>query len=55
MSKRGVKRNGPSVPISFEERYDSLFENAGDGIIQTSVSGRILNDNPAIARLFGYR
>ncbi|HNQ00792.1 MAG TPA: PAS domain S-box protein [Syntrophales bacterium] len=55
MSKRGVKRNGPSVPISFEERYDSLFENAGEGIFQTSVSGRILNVNPALARLFGYR
>jgi len=44
-----------SVPISFEERYGSLFENAGEGIFQTSVSGRILNVNPALARLFGYR
>jgi PAS domain S-box-containing protein len=47
--------SGASAPISLEERYGSLFENAGEGIFQTSVSGRILNVNPALARLFGYR
>ncbi len=53
--KHGRQRAGASVPISFEERYGSLFENAGEGIFQTSVSGRILNVNPALARSFGYR
>ena len=53
--KHGRQRAGASVPISFEERYGSLFENAGKGIFQTSVSGRILNVNPALARSFGYR
>jgi PAS domain S-box-containing protein len=43
-----------SVPISPEEKYRSLFDNAGEGIYQSSVSGRILNINPALARLFGY-
>lgn len=53
--KHGRQRAGASVLISFEERYGSLFENAGEGIFQTSVSGRILNVNPALARSFGYR
>jgi len=55
MSKRAKKPSGSSAPISLEERYGSLFENAGEGIFQTSVSGRILNVNPALARSFGYR
>ncbi len=55
MSRHGRQRAASPVPISFEERYGSLFENAGEGIFQTSVSGRILNVNPALARLFGYR
>ena len=55
MGKHGRQRAESPVPISFEERYGSLFENAGEGIFQTTVSGRILNVNPALARLFGYR
>ncbi len=55
MSKRSKKPSGSSAPISLEERYGSLFDNAGEGIFQTSVSGRVLNVNPALARLFGYR
>jgi PAS domain S-box-containing protein len=55
MCRRSTRTSGSSAPISLEERYGSLFENAGEGIFQTSVSGRILNVNPALARLFGYR
>ncbi len=55
MSKRAKNPSGSSAPISLEERYGSLFDNAGEGIFQTSVSGRVLNVNPALARLFGYR
>lgn len=55
MSKRAINPSGSSAPISLEERYGSLFDNAGEGIFQTSVSGRILNVNPALARSFGYR
>lgn len=55
MSKRAKNLSGSSAPISLEERYGSLFDNAGEGIFQTSVSGRVLNVNPALARLFGYR
>ena len=55
MNKPGNRRSASSVPISPEEKYRSLFDNAGEGIYQSSVSGRILNINPALARLFGYR
>ncbi len=55
MCRRSTRTSGSSAPISLEERYGSLFDNAGEGIFQTSVSGRVLNVNPALARLFGYR
>lgn len=35
-------------------KYRDLFENAPIGIFQSTVDGRILNVNPAHARLFGY-
>src|SRR5215210_5870719 len=37
-----------------EEKYRSIFENAVEGIFQTTVEGRILTANPAMARMFGY-
>jgi len=37
-----------------EERYRSIFENAVEGIFQSSPDGRILEVNPAHARMFGY-
>jgi PAS domain S-box-containing protein len=37
-----------------EEKYRNIFENATEGIFQTTVDGRILSANPAFARLFGY-
>ncbi|HEX2952340.1 MAG TPA: PAS domain S-box protein [Armatimonadota bacterium] len=37
-----------------EERYRSIFENAGIGIFQTSIDGRFLDVNPAMAHMFGY-
>jgi PAS domain S-box-containing protein len=58
MNKSGNRPSGvssPVTPISPEEKYRSLFDNAGEGIYQSSVSGRILNINPALATLFGYR
>lgn len=58
MNNRGNRPFGTSAPatvISPEEKYRSLFDNAGEGIYQSSVSGRILNINPALATLFGYR
>lgn len=37
-----------------EERYRSIFENAIEGIYQTSADGHYLNFNPALAHIYGY-
>jgi diguanylate cyclase (GGDEF)-like protein/PAS domain S-box-containing protein len=37
-----------------ERRYRSIFENATEGIFQTSAEGRYLAVNPALARIYGY-
>ena len=36
------------------EEYQSIFENALEGIFQTSLDGRFIKVNPALARIFGY-
>ena len=37
-----------------ESRYRSIFENAVEGIFQTSPDGRYLAANPSLARIYGY-
>jgi PAS domain S-box-containing protein len=37
-----------------EDKYRSIFENAGEGTFQTAPDGRYLSANPALARLYGY-
>lgn len=37
-----------------EEKYRSIFENAAEGIFQTTLEGRYLNANPALAEIYGY-
>jgi len=37
-----------------EERYRSIFENAVEGIFQTTPEGTYLSANPALARIYGY-
>jgi PAS domain S-box-containing protein len=37
-----------------EERHTMLFENAVEGIFQTTPAGRILSANPAFARMCGF-
>ena len=37
-----------------EERYRSIFENAVEGIFRTTIDGKYLVVNPALARLYGY-
>ncbi|MEC4595264.1 MULTISPECIES: PAS domain-containing sensor histidine kinase [Nitrospirillum] len=37
-----------------EDRYRRLFEQAPWGLFQTTVDGRYLDANPALARLYGY-
>ena len=37
-----------------EEKYRNIFENAVEGIFQTTVEGRLFNANPALARMMGF-
>jgi PAS domain S-box-containing protein len=37
-----------------EHKYRSIFENAVEGIFQTTPDGRYLSANPALARIYGY-
>ena len=37
-----------------EEKYRKIFENAIEGIFQTSMDGRFINANPALAHIYGY-
>ena len=36
------------------EEYQSIFENAIDGIFQSSLDGRFIKVNPAMAHIYGY-
>ena len=40
--------------LEAKERYRSIFENAIEGIYQTSPDGHYLNFNPALAQIYGY-
>jgi diguanylate cyclase (GGDEF)-like protein/PAS domain S-box-containing protein len=37
-----------------EEKYRSIFENAVEGIFQSTPEGRYINVNPALTRIYGY-
>ncbi|MFN7971393.1 MAG: PAS domain S-box protein [Acidobacteriota bacterium] len=37
-----------------EEKYRSIFENAVEGIFQTTPDGKLVSVNPAMLRIFGY-
>ncbi len=38
-----------------EEKYRSIFENAIEGIFQSTPGGRFRNTNPALAHIYGYQ
>ncbi len=40
--------------LASEEKYRSIFENAIEGIYQSSPEGRFLSVNPAMARILGF-
>jgi len=37
-----------------EEKYKAIFDNAVEGIFQSTLDGRFINANPAMAKLLGY-
>ncbi|MFC1886405.1 AAA family ATPase, partial [Thermodesulfobacteriota bacterium] len=39
---------------SAEQKYRGIFENAVEGMYQTSPNGRFISANPAMARIFGF-
>jgi PAS domain S-box-containing protein len=41
-------------PGPLEDQYRSIFENASEGIFQTSPDGHYLRVNPALAQIYGY-
>jgi PAS domain S-box-containing protein len=43
-----------SSEFKSEEMYRSIFENAIEGIFQTTPAGQYLNVNPALAAMYGY-
>ncbi|HEY3789916.1 MAG TPA: PAS domain S-box protein, partial [Urbifossiella sp.] len=43
-----------SALLRAEEEYRSIFENASEGIIQSTPDGRVQIANPAAARMLGY-
>ena len=47
------KRMEEAIRIS-EAKYRGIFENAAEGIFQTTITGRILAANPACIRILGY-
>ena len=49
-----IREAATEVTREAEERYRSFFENAVEGIFQTTPAGRYLSANPALARIFGY-
>ncbi|HXN97886.1 MAG TPA: PAS domain S-box protein [Candidatus Acidoferrales bacterium] len=48
------RRRAEEAQLRAEERLRLLFENAVEGIFQTTPQGRILSMNPALARMCGY-
>jgi len=38
-----------------EAKYRSIFENATEGIFRSTTDGRLIEANPALARMFGYQ
>ena len=49
-----LRKNSEEAAREAEARYRSIFENAIEGIYQTTPSGSYLNFNPALARIYGY-
>ncbi|MGB3401906.1 MAG: response regulator [Microcoleaceae cyanobacterium] len=55
MFSNTIERKRTEVVIrQTEAKYRSIFENAAEGICQTSVEGRYLSANPALAQILGY-
>ena len=52
--ERRQRRHAQEALKTAEEKYRGIFENAVEGIFQSSIDGRIITANPMMARIFGY-
>ena len=48
------RKRGEEALRQAEEKYRGIFENAVEGIFQTTPGGRYISVNPALARVYGY-
>lgn len=48
------RKRAQEALLQAEAKYRSVFENAIEGIFQTTVDGHYLSVNPALARIYGY-
>lgn len=48
------RRQSENALRETEEKYRTIFENAVDGIFQTTLDGHYISANPALARIYGY-
>ncbi|MGI4790607.1 MAG: sensor domain-containing diguanylate cyclase/phosphohydrolase, partial [Janthinobacterium lividum] len=48
------RRQAEAAQFAAERDYQSLFENASEGIFRTTLDGKYLQANPALARIYGY-
>ena len=49
-----VRKQSEQLAYEAEQRYRSIFENAINGIYQTSPSGQYIDINPALVKIYGY-
>ncbi|HVU18138.1 MAG TPA: PAS domain S-box protein [Candidatus Didemnitutus sp.] len=48
------QRRAEAALRASEENYRGIFEHANEGIFRTSLEGRLLAANPALARMYGF-
>ncbi len=49
-----ARKRGEEAVRESEEKYRNLFDNAVEGVFQSTPEGRFLSVNPAFARMLGY-
>ncbi|PLS86599.1 MAG: hypothetical protein CYG60_06350 [Actinobacteria bacterium] len=52
--ERRQRRHAQEALKTAEEKYRGIFENAVEGIFQTTSEGRLMTVNPMMARILGY-
>jgi len=48
------RKHAEEIQRATEKKYRSIFENALEGIFQSTLDGRFITVNPALARIYGY-